>query len=154
MFLFYAAGKMMETFKQKKLSGTVPLRGLQFKSAIRAVVWASLVVAVAAPVLAVSIKFETPPAVGVALVSDAGAPGGQYAAVNIQEQRGAVVLIFQWTAAAPGFYRVSLPLRLHSPTEFNSAELQLRIEFGDTNSVWLAAPVAPTKLDGTPNTWT
>ena len=109
----------------------------------------------AAPLLAGTVKLERPAAGGTALVLDAGALGGQCTAVDIQEQRGTVTFPFQWTDAAPGLYQVSLPLRLHSPAEFSTAALQMKVEFGSgSNDVWLAYPVAPAKLDGAPDTWT
>ena len=134
---------------------TLPQRNIvvSIGSRFAATVWASLILA-ATPGFASPIKLERPPVSGVALVTDAGAPGGPCTAVNIQEQHGTVTLPFQWPDAAPGLYRVALPLRLYAPAELNAGSLQLRIEFGDTNAVWLADPVAPAKLDAAPNAWT
>jgi len=130
---------MTTTFSQRNLFATL----------------ACAVFAGATPLWAGAIKLERPAVSGVALVTDAGAPGGPGTAVNLQEQRGAVTFPFQWPEAAPGLYQLSLPLRLHVPPEFSPAALQMKFEFGcGSNEVWLAEPVAPAKLDGSPDTWT
>jgi len=91
---------------------------------------------------------------GTLLVEDDGAPGGRCVAVRIQEKPGAAALGLRWAGAAPGLYRVTLPLRLLARPGFNSALLRMNVAFSGANGVWLTYPLAPAQLDGTPGMWT
>jgi len=99
------------------------------------------------------VKLERPEK-GSALVKDPGALSGRSLAVRVHEEPGGITMGLQWPDARPGLYRVSLPLRLHLRPGFNSALLKMNVAFGAGEKVWLAYPVAPAQLDGTPGTWT
>jgi hypothetical protein len=109
--------------------------------------------ALVAPLNAGPVKAERPEK-GTALVKAPGAPGGQCLAVRIHEKPGAVTMGLPWPDARPGLYRVSLPLRLHARPGFNPALLKLSVSFGAGEKAWLAYPVSPAQLDGTPGAMT
>lgn len=102
---------------------------------------------------AAALRLQRPPA-GTALADDPPAPAGPSVAVRIREEPGAAVMRFAWPDAAPGLYRVSLPLRLHPHPKFDSARLRMTLAFSAGKDTWLAVPVSPAQLDGTPGAWT
>lgn len=91
---------------------------------------------------------------GTALVDEPGAPGGRCVAIRIGEKPGGAALEFEWPDAAPGLYRVSLPLRFHFRPGFNPGSLKMDVAFGPTNDVWLSYPLSLSQLNGAPDTWT
>jgi len=109
------------------------------KTHLAVILRAGLILSLASPLHAGAVKIGLP---------QSNAPA------RIQAEPGAVTLALPAVAESPGIYRVSLPLRLDLPPGFSSELLQLKIQFGDTNAVWLAYPVSLSQLDATPGAWT
>ncbi|MDA1142645.1 MAG: hypothetical protein O3B01_29120 [Planctomycetota bacterium] len=137
---------------QKIYSGLDRLWGNPTRPSLVTVLCVCLISTLSAPLQAAPLKLERPEK-GTALVKDPKAPGGKCLAVRIQEKPGGVAMPFRWDDAAPGIYRVRLPLRLHTRPGFNSALLKLRVSFGADDKAWLDFPVAPAQLDGTAGEW-
>ena len=89
------------------------------------------------------------------LATDPNAPGGHCIAVRVTEQPGAIDLTMPTARkSGPGYYRVSLPVCIHTRPKFNTAYLKLGLNFSATNTVWLPFVIAPCQLNGTPDAWT
>jgi hypothetical protein len=143
------AGRIMESRQTDKHSQANSRRRSLSFSQLAAVTIMALVLAL--PFRAAALERTQP---GTAIVTDSTAPGGRCLAVRIQEQPGATAMSFKWANPAPGLYRVSIPLRLHTVADFNPALLKVGVAFGESNNVWLTVPVSLSQLDGTPGVWT